>query len=121
MIPVIIGECLYDLRSALDHLAVAMAPKNRRSSAAFPVEGTDPWEKDAVGAFVHDEERRRSFTSKVKGMPAEAVMMIREAQPYQRDHPELETLGLLIRSAASHPTYIPRPATDNGFWWHLAA
>jgi hypothetical protein len=104
MIPVIIGECLYDLRSALDHLAVAMAPKNRRSSAAFPVEWADPWEKDAAGAFVHDDARRRSFTSKVKGMPAEAVEMIKEAQPYQREHPELETLGLLssLQNADKH-------------------
>ena len=57
MIPVIIGECLYDLRSALDHLAVAMVPRNRRSSAAFPIEWTDPWEKDATGLgadYVHE-------------------------------------------------------------------
>jgi hypothetical protein len=49
MIPVIIGECIYDLRSALDHLAVAMAPRNRKASAAFPVEWTDPWETDETG------------------------------------------------------------------------
>jgi len=68
MIPVIIGECLCDLRSALNHLAVAMAPRSRRASTAFPVEMSDPWETDATGAFVYDEERRR-FTSKIKGMP----------------------------------------------------
>jgi hypothetical protein len=27
----------------------------------------------------------------------------------------------VARSAASHPTYIPRPAADNGFRWHVAA
>jgi hypothetical protein len=97
MIPVIIGECLYDLRSALDHLAVAMAPGNRKSSAAFPVEQTDPWEKDGTGAFVYGEERRRSFTSKIKGMPDEAVAMIKEAQPYRRKASDLETLSLISR------------------------
>jgi len=104
MIPVIIGECLYDLRSALDHLAVAIAPGSNRRSAAFPIEGTDPWEKDAAGAFVHDEGRRRSFTAKIKGMPDEVVKMIKEAQPYQREHPELETLGLLssLQNADKH-------------------
>jgi hypothetical protein len=35
MIPVIIGEGLYNLRSALDHLAVPIAPRNRKASAAF--------------------------------------------------------------------------------------
>jgi hypothetical protein len=97
MIAVIIGECLYGLRSALDHLAVAMAPRNRRASAAFPVETNDPWETDAAGAFVYGEERRRSFNSKVKGMPAEAVEMITKAQPHQRENSVLETLSLLNR------------------------
>lgn len=97
MIPVIIGECLYDLRSALDHLAVAMAPRSRKASAAFPVEWTDPWETDAAGNYVHREERRRSYLSKVKGMPTEAAEMIRTAQPYQRDSSELETLSLISR------------------------
>ncbi len=97
MISVIIGECLYDLRSALDHLAVAMAPRNRKASAAFPVEWTDPWEKDSAGNFVYHQERRRGFTSRIKGMPDEAVKMITFAQPYQRKNSELETLGLVSR------------------------
>jgi hypothetical protein len=97
MLAVIIGECLYDLRSALDHLAVAMAPRNRKASAAFPVEWTDPWEKDPAGGFVYGEERRRSFTSKIKGMPDAAVEMIKLAQPYNRKGSELETLGLISR------------------------
>jgi hypothetical protein len=97
MIAVIIGECLYDLRSALDHLAVAMAPRNRKASAAFPVESTDPWEKDAAGNFVHDEDRRHSFTSKLKGMPDEVVAMIKAAQPYRREDSVLETLSLISR------------------------
>jgi hypothetical protein len=48
MILVIIGECLYDLRSALDHLAVAMAPKiggpapPSRSSGPIPGRRTRP-------------------------------------------------------------------------------
>jgi hypothetical protein len=97
MIPVIIGECLYDLRSALDHLAVAMAPKKRKASAAFPVETTDPWARNEAGEFVYGDERRQSFTSKVKDMPAEAVGMIIKAQPYQREKSELETLSLISR------------------------
>jgi hypothetical protein len=97
MITVIIGESLYDLRSALDHLAVAMASRNRKASAAFPVEWSDPWEKDAAGVFAYDEERRRSFTSMVKGMPEEAVTMIKVAQPYNRKDSALETLGLISR------------------------
>lgn len=97
VIAVIIGECFYDLRSALDHLAVAMAPRSRKASAAFPVEWTDPWEKNAAGDFIYGEERRRSFTFRIKGMPDEAVEMIKTAQPYQRKDSELETLGLISR------------------------
>jgi hypothetical protein len=97
MIPVIIGDCLYDLRSALDHLAVAMAPRNRKANAAFPVETTDPWARNAAGGFVYGDERRQSFTAKVKGMPNEAVELITKAQPYQREGSELETLSLISR------------------------
>jgi hypothetical protein len=97
MIPVIIGECLYDLRSALDHLAVAMAPRKRKASAAFPVETTDPWKRNDAGEFVYGDERRQSFTSKVKDMPAEAVEMIIKAQPYQRENSQMETLSLISR------------------------
>ena len=108
MIPVIIGECMYNLRSALDHLAVAMAPRKRKANAAFPVETTDPWERDAAGNFVYPDERRLSFTSKIKGMPAEAVEMIMKAQPYQREGSELETLSLISRleNADKHRTLI---------------
>jgi hypothetical protein len=108
MIPVIIGECLYDLRSALDHLAVATAPRKRKANAAFPVETTDPWKKDAAGKFVYPDERRQSFVSKVKDMPAEAVEMIMKAQPYQREGSELETLSLISRleNADKHRTLI---------------
>lgn len=104
MIPVIIGDCLYDLRSALDHLAVAMAPRNRKASASFPVETTDPWARNAAGNFVFGDERRRSFTAKVKGMPDEAVEMTTKAQPYQREGSEPETLSLISRleSADKH-------------------
>jgi hypothetical protein len=97
MIPVIIGECLYDMRSALDHLAVAMVPKKRKASAAFPVEMTDPWARNESGRLIYGEERRQRFTAKVKDMPAEAVGMIVKAQPYQRENSEPETLSLISR------------------------
>jgi len=97
MIPIIVGECLYGIRSALDHLAVAMAPRSRKGSAAFPVEATDPWKRNDKGAFVYDEERRISFTSKIRGIPADAVAMIKEAQPYRRDRPEVDALALISR------------------------
>ena len=97
MIAVIIGEILYDLRSALDHIAVAMAPNNRKRSAGFPVEVTDPFAKDASGAFIYEEERRRSFMSKIEGIPADAIALIMHGQPYNREGSELETLTLLNR------------------------
>jgi len=96
---VIVGDCLYNLRSALDHLAVGMAPNSRRSKAAFPVEFTDPWETDASGSFVYPDERRESFRTKVRGMPDEVVAMIKVAQPYQRtpDELKIDALALISR------------------------
>jgi hypothetical protein len=97
MLAVITGDCLFNLRSALDHLAVGMAPNSRRNSAAWPVEFTDPWEVRRDGSCVYDEERRKSFASKVKGIDPKAVAMIKFAQPYEREHPEVDTIALISR------------------------
>jgi hypothetical protein len=96
MIAVIIGEILYDLRSALDHIAVGMAPRSRKRNAGFPVEMTDPSARDADGNLLN-EERHRSFLSKIEGIPQDAAAMIMYSQPYNREHSEIETLALLNR------------------------
>jgi len=102
MIAVVIGEILYDYRSALDHLACALNPRSRRGSAYFPIETKPIWDNNPDGSWVlvgeaHDKARD-SFGTAVKGMKPEAVTLIKSVQPYQlRDGDEPAVLDLLNR------------------------
>jgi len=90
---VILGDVLYNARSALDHLAVSLVPSTRRSHASFPIRLEDPFAKGS------DPEGRRSFGTAIEGMPTEAVAVIKAVQPYWRS-PEAapwNVLALLSR------------------------
>jgi hypothetical protein len=84
---IIIGDILHNARSALDHITVGIAPKNRKSKAGFPVLAKDLWLKNGR-CFVYRERRdvdaRRSYNSKVKGIVPGARAIIEAAQPYNR-------------------------------------
>jgi hypothetical protein len=98
VLSVIFGDVLYNLRSALDHLAVAMVPSTRRSSASFPVAAEDIWAKQNGCYIVRNPEQRRSFRTAVRGMPAPAVEAIKSIQPYgMGQHPEGSALYQLNR------------------------
>lgn len=56
---VVIGEFVHDMRSALDHVAVAIAPGNRRNSAGFPICADDPGAKDDGEPRPRSPIRRR--------------------------------------------------------------
>jgi hypothetical protein len=83
---VIAGDVLHNVRSALDHIAVALVPRKRRSSASFPV--IERLNKEAVVGF------RTACT----GMPRQARAIIKENQPY-RAGPSAELHWLTLLSA----------------------
>jgi hypothetical protein len=103
MIAVIVGEFLYDLRSALDHIAVAMAPLGRRRSASFPIFLKDPFRQDRWGKYV-DDKARASFESSTCGMASDALTILKEAQPYNGPTPDQAALYLLssLENADKH-------------------
>jgi hypothetical protein len=79
---VIIGEILYDLRSALDHLAMALAPPSRQKHAHFPIAVEDPGRVDAGGSFLRKgEQARQRFERALRGMPQPAIELIKAMQP----------------------------------------
>lgn len=82
----ILGEFFYNLRSALDHMAVALAPPTRSRRASFPIALRDPWEPDpATGQPSEADEfvnARRTFKSSIHGMRASAKAKIKSFQPY---------------------------------------
>ncbi len=91
------GDALHNLRSSLDHLAVALVPSDRKSHARFLCLTDDPWRLRTDGEFVFDDEYRMSFEQAVRGMPPEAIAFILRMQPYGRAAPEEEALAVLNR------------------------
>jgi hypothetical protein len=96
---VILGDVTHNLRSALDHLAVAIAPPKRKYNAFFPIIS----ENIEYGFDVPTKpqlEARNSFDRAVEGMPADAVAIIQRAQPYYlgpQTTKEVHLLGVLSR------------------------
>lgn len=78
----LIGECVHNLRSALDNLAYSLArlkcdPPSRPDRVRFPIcEDRSKFKK----------ENRRSLDQ----MQAEAVSLIEQLQPFQRERPDVE-------------------------------
>jgi hypothetical protein len=94
---VIAGDVIHNLRSALDHLAVALVPSSRRSHASFPIETKDIWAKQGRRYVVHEPEPRKHWRTAVKGMPPEAVAFIESMQPYRHSSPGQHLLAYLNR------------------------
>jgi hypothetical protein len=96
----ILGDAFHNLRSALDHIAAALVPSERRSHSQFPILTVDLWALNEVGEFVvTDDQPRERFERCVRGMPPEAIAKLLELQPYARypDRPEGFPISLIQR------------------------
>jgi hypothetical protein len=69
-IAIVLGDHLFNVRSALDHIAVACAPPDRKRRAGFPI-----YER-------LDDEEQVKFESMTRGMAPEAIDIIAYEQPY---------------------------------------
>jgi hypothetical protein len=96
---VVLGDMTHNLRSALDHIAVAITPQRRKYSTFFPIIS----ENIEYGFDVPTEAQlkaRGGFDRAVEGMPADAVAIIQRAQPYHlgpQSTKEVHLLGILSR------------------------
>ncbi len=84
-VPLILGDLLYCLRSALDQMVWQLA-KLRRSypeDTQFPI--LDKW----------NSKTRRQFSSQLDGVPAGAVGIVKSLQPYNRVDPSAHLLWKL--------------------------
>lgn len=92
MLPVILGDCLQNMRAALEHLAwelVVVGDGAPGSKTGFPIFKDDPFAPDA------DKRLTNSFRNKVRSMPEEAIAILKRLQPHLGDDPEHEFLWLL--------------------------
>jgi hypothetical protein len=84
ILPIIAGDLLFNLRSALDHIFVALVPNEQRTkSTAFPI-FTDDIEaiNPVTGKNLHPKSAA-SWRRKTKGAPENAMAIVKRFQPYQ--------------------------------------
>ena len=80
-ISLVLGDALFNLRSALDHIAVALVPRRRKFSASYPICLKDP---EAVGAnrTTAGEREFAAWKTATMGMNASVLTIVRKSQPY---------------------------------------
>ena len=79
-LPVVIGDAVHNMRSALDHLLVAMRPRKYRYNKGFPVLVDDPWDGPPTKRKLADIA---SYEEAVHGLSDDAEALIKSMQPYQ--------------------------------------
>lgn len=94
----VVGDIVFNARSALDHLCVALSGNDR---SQYPIFETDPWGvSDDTQVERLNGRRRQDFNGYTKGMPERAIELIRESQPYALEGfppPWLHPLAILNR------------------------
>jgi hypothetical protein len=81
MVPVVAGDFLFDLRSAIDHIAVALAPEDRKHKAAFPIFTSDPLATDPAGNDLKPKAAR-AWRRMTQGMALDVVAALTWLQPH---------------------------------------
>jgi hypothetical protein len=92
MLPLIIGDCLQNMRTALEHLAwelVLVGGGSPNTRTAFPIFIDDPFTPDAK-KWLRDR-----FESSTQGMPSGIIARIKGLQPYNAVDPVLDPLWVL--------------------------
>lgn len=85
-IPVIAGDFLHNLRSALNYLMHGLVPSNRRSKTQFPIFSQDPFARDPkTRCYVErDPDKRRAWKRYVEGVDPKVLAYLKEIQPYSK-------------------------------------
>jgi hypothetical protein len=100
LLPIIAGDLMFNLRSALDHLATAMVPEAQRTrKTAFPIFRDDIDQLDPLtNKHLHSEARVR-WEAITKGFPEGAMPIVKQVQPYRHlregRNPEYAAMALL--------------------------
>lgn len=112
-----IGECVHNMRSALDHLAYWLNvigggdPPPNFSESEFPIYDNGP---DFHG--TRNPRRTKPARNKIKHMPPPAQALIERLQPYhRRKDPDTWTL-LMLRDLANWDKHRGFPFTVSTIW-----
>jgi hypothetical protein len=80
IVSVILGDFVYNVRSALDHLRAALVPKSRERNGYFPIHFPGVWEPPVPGESKDRTKQRRSWETETRGMRPEAIAILKQVQ-----------------------------------------
>ena len=97
-LPLAIGDMVHNMRTALDHIMIAIRPQAYRYAPGFPILMDDPWQGELTKA---KRDARARFDKAVRGLNADAVAAIKLLQPYldraEGNNPQRNALGVIAR------------------------
>jgi hypothetical protein len=82
-LPILVGDYLFNVRSALDHLVVAIAPRKHRRKVSFPIFVTDPFARDETSGDYLDAKAACRWLSLTSGLPDDCIAALKVLQPYE--------------------------------------
>ncbi len=80
-VSLISGDFIYNVRSALDHLAAALNPPNRKRSVYFPIFWKGVWEPHLESEDHAKANDRNKWISSTRKMAPEAIEILKRLQP----------------------------------------
>jgi hypothetical protein len=108
-LPILIGDYLFNMRSALDHLIVAIAPRKYRHKVSFPIHRTNPLARDEASGDYLNTEAARHWRALADCLPDDCFAALTVLQPYeaaalhrQRAHHHALTLLSAFQNADKH-------------------
>jgi hypothetical protein len=94
------SDFLYNIRSALDHLACSLVPKSQGSHVGFPIFWQGVWDPAKPGENQQRLDDRERWTTYTRFMHPDAVAILKRLQPRDgaRDtDPDMHYLSILNR------------------------
>ncbi|MGO8862657.1 MAG: hypothetical protein ACLQRH_18135 [Acidimicrobiales bacterium] len=88
MVPVIVGDIIHNVRSALDHLIVAHVARKYRWTVSFPIFTECPYREDGTPL---DNELGEAWSRAVRGLREPLLTQVKILQPFQP--PDEETIA----------------------------
>ena len=107
MLPILIGDYLFNVRRALDHLIVAIAPRKYRHKVSFPILTRDPLASDKTGRDYLDAEAAARWLSLAKCLPDDCITALKALQPGDRWPRYTATEPRTMPSRCSAPSRMP--------------
>jgi hypothetical protein len=82
-LPILMGDYMFNVRSALDHLAVSLAPRKYRGKVSFPINRTDPLARDQASGDYLNAKAARRWLALCEWLPDNCIAALKVLQPYE--------------------------------------